>query len=88
MKAKNSALPASVAASSAGLCSTRAAPRIESGVVRRPAAGSSGRPRRISSVDASGSSVSSPSATRQDVAAVTSATPTRPTSPPATSAAM
>jgi hypothetical protein len=38
--------------------------------------------------EASGASASEPSATRQLVAADSSATPTRPTSPPATSAAM
>ena len=40
----------------------------------------------MTSVAASGSAATAPSATRQLVAAVTSATPTRPTSPPRTSA--
>ena len=40
----------------------------------------------MTSVAASGSSATAPSATRQLVAAVSSATPTRPTSPPRTSA--
>ena len=40
----------------------------------------------MTSVAASGSSATAPSATRQLVAAVSSATPTRPTSPPSTSA--
>ena len=87
MNAKNRALPASVAASSTGLRSTLPASRSESGVLLRSPGGSGGRPWRMSSVEPSGSSVSRPSATRQSVAAVSSATPTRPTSPPATSAA-
>jgi hypothetical protein len=88
VNAKNSALPVTVAASSAGLASTRRASRTESRVVRRPASSSGGRPRRITTAEASGASASVPSATRQLVAADNSATPTRPTSPPATSAAM
>ena len=88
MNAKNSPLPATVAAISARLRSTRRARRSDSGVDRRSPGGSGGSPCRISSVDASGSSASSASATRQSSTAVSSATPTRPTSPPATSAAM
>jgi hypothetical protein len=87
-KVKNSPAPAAIAASRRRLPSTRRRWAEVSGSRRRPSSGSSGSRDRITSVESSGSTATPASATRHDVAAVTSATPTRPTSPPATSEEM
>jgi hypothetical protein len=85
MNEKNIALPVSVAATSARLASV--ARRVRSD---RPAdegaAVSGGSELRMTTVAVSGSTATAASATRQLVTAVRSATPTRPTSPPTTSA--
>ena len=82
---KKSPAPAAIAASSRRLPRTRRRSARVSGSRRRSPSGSSGSRERITSVETSGSRATPASATRHDVAAVTSATPTRPTSPPATS---
>ena len=85
MKEKKRPAPVRHVATSPRLASSRRKVATD-----RPADGgpgvSGGSERRITSVAASGSVATAPSATRQLVAAVSRATPTRPTSPPTTRA--
>ena len=85
MNEKKRPAPVRQAATSARLASKR-----RNVATDRPADGgpgvSGGSERRMTSVAASGSAATAASARRQLVAAVRSATPTRPTSPPSTSA--
>ena len=86
MKEKNSAAPGEAWRPRArGWRAAGAACRSDSPADGGPGA-SGGSERRMTSVAASGSAATAPSATRQLVAAVSSATPTRPTRPPSTSA--
>ena len=85
MKEKNSAAPARLAATRARLASSRRRVRSDSPADGGPTT-SGGSERRMTSVAAIGRAATAPRATRHVVAAVSSATPTRPTSPPRTSA--